>query len=129
MAKDDKPRVPNGPTVPDGPTVTTAANGSTEKPGDRDPIVPPWDPAADALNRSDERRTGGRRPYEEILEENKQLARQVAAMREALRPFMRIPVDRTKKPGDPQYSLTKGVNTPFVVTGAMVDAAVAAVQG
>jgi hypothetical protein len=101
MAKNDSgPRVPDGPTAPgagQGPETIEEAAGHAGSPAGGEGRPP-----------KEDKRSGGRRSYEEILEEKGVLLEQNAELRVALDPFSRIPIDSGKPPGHVQYVLARG---------------------
>jgi hypothetical protein len=104
MAKNDGPRVPDGPTAPD-------ANEPQRR-------TPSDEPRAT----SEERRSGGRRAYEEILDENRQLNRRLAELTESVAVLASMPIDAQQDPKRPQYALSKG-GPCVMITGEQVLAA------
>lgn len=109
-----------GPRVPEGPALINP------RPADRDPIAPAADPTGgEAKSAGPERRIGGRRPYEEILEENRILAERVQVLLPLVSVLASIPIDPQTDPKRPQYILSKS-GKPFALLGEPVLAARAA---
>lgn len=104
-----------GPVVPSGPTVQASAANEPK-------VESASTPSDERRATSDDKRPGGRRPYEEILEENKVLARRVGELLAALQPFAGVPIDPRAEPDRPQYALTKG-GPAVLITAAHVTAA------
>jgi len=97
------------PVVPSGPT---SPNTNAPTPGR---------PEGDG-KKSEEGRTGGRRSWNEIAEENGVLAGRVEELVKALTPLAKIPMDRNLPADGVQYALAKE-GRPFLVTTAMLRAA------
>jgi hypothetical protein len=90
----EEPRVPEGPTVP--PAGGYAAAGETSSaplPAGAGGEMTPEPGPAGKTNR------GGRKPWDELAEENRILAQRVQDLRQALEPFTRLP-DDPAKPAD-----------------------------
>ena len=94
MAQDREPRVPDGPVGGQGNKPSEPAATTQTTPGDG--------------GGDDGKGKGGRRPYDEILEESKALARRVEELKTAVEPFSRMPDDGAKGAGDVLYRLVRG---------------------
>ncbi len=98
----ETPKVPNGPT---------ALSGSGNAQGPKLPAPPTGpgapNPGSDEEDKSEKKNTGCRRPYEEILEENRQLAKRIQELAPAALPFAGIPDDQNKKADETLYVLNR----------------------
>jgi hypothetical protein len=104
----------NEPKVPNGPTAAGASPGATGGPKLPPPLPPP--PAGPGTpppgpegeeDKGEKKNAGGRRPYDEVLEENRQLGRRLHELVAAALPFTGIPDDQNKKPDETLYVLNR----------------------
>ena len=97
MADPRTPVVPNGPTLP----------GLVELAGGDNPTSEIRNPQS----------KGGRRPYDELLEENKAQATRIEELRTAVMPLALLPDDGAKADADCLYTLTRNSGSAKILCG------------
>ena len=89
------PVVPNGPTAANAPTTDENPQSEIRNPPTK----------------------GGRRPYDELLEENKAQATRIEELRTAVMPLALLPDDGAKADADCLYTLTRNSGSAKILCG------------